>query len=91
MASVSRVEEEVSSSPTVEPDSSIVLSKEAQARIEVALYASGPLTLDELSRVSRIVSKRRLNEIMRELAGKINSTFVSIELEEMRDDGASLH
>ncbi len=91
MASVSRVEEEVSSSPTVEPDSSIVLSKEAQARIEVALYASGrPLTLDELSRVSRIVSKRRLNEIMRELAGKINSTFVSIELKEIEGPMYSL-
>ena len=57
----------------------------------MALYASGrPLTLDELSRVSRIVSKRRLNEIMRELASKINSTFVSIELKEIEGQMYSL-
>jgi segregation and condensation protein B len=90
MASVSPVEQEFPSR-SIEPDSTVVLSKEAQARIEVALYASGrPLTLDELSRVSRIASKRRLNEIMRDLASKINSTFVSIELKEIEGQMYSL-
>jgi segregation and condensation protein B len=74
-----------------EVSSSIVLSKEAQARIEVALYASGrPLDLDEISRVSKIASKRRLSEIMRELAGRINSTFVAIELKEIEGPMYSL-
>ena len=92
MATVSGVEHEASSRiSTAEPDSTVVLSKEAQARIEVALYASGrPLNLDELSKVSRIVSKRRLNEIMRDLASKINSTFVSIELKEIEGPMYSL-
>lgn len=65
-------------------DSQISLSKEAQARIEVALYASGrPLSLDEISRVAKIVSKRRLGELMRDLARRINSTFEAIELKEI--------
>lgn len=60
------------------------LSKEAQARIEVALYASGrPLSLEELSKASRISSKKRLAEMMRDLAGKINGTFSAIELKEV--------
>jgi segregation and condensation protein B len=59
-------------------------SKEAQARIEVALYASGrPLSLEELSKASRISSKKRLVEMMRDLAGKINGTFSAIELKEV--------
>jgi len=71
--------------------SSIVLSKEAQARIEVALYASGrPLSLEEISKVSKIVSKRRLNELMRELAARINSTFVAMELKEIEGPMYSL-
>jgi segregation and condensation protein B len=57
------------------------LTKELQARIEVALYASGrPLTLEDLSRAARTVSKRRLAEIMNELSCKINSTFTALEL-----------
>ena len=60
------------------------LSKETQARIEVALYASGrPLSLEELSKASRISSKKRLVEMMRDLAGKINGTFSAIELKEV--------
>ena len=60
------------------------LSKEAQARIEVALYASGrPLSLEELSKASRISSKKRLAEMMRDLVGKINGTFSAIELKEV--------
>jgi segregation and condensation protein B len=56
-------------------------SKEAQARIEVALYASGrPLGLEELSKASRIASRKRLIEIMNGLAGRINGTFSAIEL-----------
>jgi segregation and condensation protein B len=50
----------------------------------VALYASGrPLSLDEISKVARVVSKKRLNELMRELARRINSTFAAIELKEI--------
>ena len=67
-----------------EEDALIILSKEAQARIEVALYASGrPLSLDEISRVAKIVSKKRLAELMRDLARRINSTFAAIELKEI--------
>jgi len=90
MASISSVEQEISArNQSLEP--AVVLSKEAQARIEVALYASGrPLGLEELSKVSRIVSKRRLNEIMRDLSSKINSTFVSIELKEIEGPMYSL-
>jgi segregation and condensation protein B len=59
------------------------LSKEAQARIEVALYASGrPMNLDELSRAARITSKRRLGELLLDLSRKINSTFSAIELKQ---------
>jgi segregation and condensation protein B len=78
------------SPPDVESPS-ISLSKEAQARIEVALYASGrPLSLEEISRVSKIVSKRRLNEIMKELANRINSSFEAIELKEIEGPMYSL-
>ncbi len=74
-----------------EVSSQTVLSKEAQARIEVALYASGrPLSLEEISKVSKIVSKRRLHEIMRELASRINSSFVAIELKEIEGPMYSL-
>lgn len=67
------------------------LSTEAQARIEVALYASGrPLSLEEISKVSKIASKRRLLEIMRDLASRINSTFVAMELKEIEGPMYSL-
>ncbi|MGI0092415.1 MAG: SMC-Scp complex subunit ScpB [Nitrososphaerales archaeon] len=67
-----------------EHDAPVALSKESQARIEVALYASGrPLSLDEISRVAKIVSKKRLAELMRDLARRINSTFAAIELKEI--------
>ena len=70
--------------PEEEQGAPITLSKEAQARIEVALYASGrPLSLDEISRVAKIVSKKRLAELMRDLERRINSTFVAIELKEI--------
>ncbi|MDA4111753.1 MAG: SMC-Scp complex subunit ScpB [Thaumarchaeota archaeon] len=74
-----------------ESNAPVTLSKDAQARIEVALYASGrPLSLEELSRVSRINSRRRLGEIMQELARKINSGFVAIELKEIEGQMYSL-
>ena len=74
-----------------EQDAPIVLSKEAQARIEVALYASGrPLSLDEISKVAKVVSKRRLNDLMRDLARRINSNFVAIELKEIEGPMYSL-
>lgn len=77
--------------PAVETDSGASLSRDAQARIEVALYASGrPLSLEELSRVARINSRRRLNEIMQDLAKKINSGFVAIELKEIEGPMYSL-
>jgi segregation and condensation protein B len=60
------------------------LSKEAQARIEVALYASGrPLSLDEISKVAKVTSRKRLGELMRDLARKINTTFSALELKEI--------
>ena len=78
-------------SPEIEITSPVTLSKEAQARIEVALYASGrPLTLEEISRVSKIVSKRRLIEIMSELSSRINSSFMAIELKEIEGPMYSL-
>ena len=67
-----------------EQDAPVTLSKEAQARIEVALYASGrPLSLDEISKVAKIVSKKRLAELMRDLSRRINSNFAAIELKEI--------
>ncbi len=41
------------------------------------------MSLDEISKAAKIVSKRRLSELMRDLSRKINSTFVAIELKEM--------
>lgn len=77
------VTEESKSIDQQEAESSVTLSKEAQARVEVALYASGrPLSLDEISKVARIASKRRLAELMSLLARKVNSTFAAIELKE---------
>jgi segregation and condensation protein B len=76
VAETKRTEEEV--------DGVVTLSREAQARIEVALYASGrPLSLDEISKVAKVVSKRRLAELMRDLARRINGTFAAIELKEI--------
>jgi segregation and condensation protein B len=81
----------VPGSAETEAASPVTLSREAQARIEVALYASGrPLTLEEISRVSKIVSKRRLIDIMRELSGRINSSFMAIELKEIEGPMYSL-
>lgn len=60
------------------------LSKEAQARIEVALYASGrPLSLDEISKVAKVTSRKRLGDLMRDLSRKINTTFNALELKEI--------
>ncbi|MDA4130172.1 MAG: SMC-Scp complex subunit ScpB [Thaumarchaeota archaeon] len=85
------VEAEIPLAATLESDTGVSLSKEAQARIEVALYASGrPLSLEELSRVARINSRRRLGELMQELARKINSGFVAIELKEIEGPMYSL-
>ena len=65
MASVTEVDRSLSSSssaptsPSYEEQSMSTLSKDAHARIEVALYASGrPLGLDEISKVARVVSKK---------------------------------
>jgi segregation and condensation protein B len=91
IASLERSSSAVLSGQETEGSSAITLSKEAQARIEVALYASGrPLSLDEISRVSKIVSKRRLQEIMRELSNRINTSFVAIELKEIEGPMYSL-
>jgi segregation and condensation protein B len=80
-----------STSFETEVSTQIALSKDAQARIEVALYASGrPLSLEEISKVSKIASKRRLHDIMRELANRINSTFVAMELKEIEGSMYSL-
>ncbi len=74
-----------------EEDALVSLSKDAQARIEVALYASGrPLSLDEISKVAKVVSKKRLNDLMRDLARRINSSFAAIELKEIEGPMYSL-
>lgn len=50
----------------------------------MALYASGrPLSLDELSKVAKVTSKRRLAAQMTFLSHRINSTFTAIELKEI--------
>ncbi len=68
-----------------------VLTRDLQARIEVALYASGrPLTLDDLSKAARTVSKKRLAAIMSELSRKINGTFSALELKEIEGPMYSL-
>ena len=67
--------------PESHEEAPVSLSKEAQARIEVALYASGrPMSLDELSKAARITSKRRLSELLVQLSRRINMTFSAIEL-----------
>ncbi len=49
----------------------------------MALYAAGrPIGLEELSKAARISSKKRLAELLRDLAAKINGTFSAIELKE---------
>ncbi len=59
----------------------VSLSRDAQARVEAALYAAGrPLTLEEISRAARINSRKRLGQLMLDLSRKINSTFAAIEL-----------
>ncbi|MDG6999944.1 MAG: SMC-Scp complex subunit ScpB [Nitrososphaerota archaeon] len=79
------------STDTLESDERITLSKESQARVEVALYASGrPVSLDELSKVARIGSRRRLAQLMSELSRKINNTFCAIELKEIEGPSYSL-
>ncbi|HYB04734.1 MAG TPA: SMC-Scp complex subunit ScpB [Nitrososphaerales archaeon] len=84
VSSLQEITDSNSASAEAGAASLVTLSKDAQARIEVALYASGrPLSLEEISRISKIVSKRRLNEMMRELANRINSNFVAIELKEI--------
>jgi segregation and condensation protein B len=85
------ISEEKISLKEPEREAPTTLSREVQARIEVALYASGrPLNLDEISRVARVVSKKRLAQLMSDLARRINSTFVSIELKESEGPSYSL-
>ncbi len=91
ISSLQELAEQSSSATETLVSSPVTLSKDAQARIEVALYASGrPLSLEEISRVSKIVSKRRLTEIMRELASRINSNFEAMELKEIEGPMYSL-
>ncbi len=65
--------------------------REAKARIEVALYASGrPLSLDELCKAARISSRQRVARLVSELATKINSNFEAIELKQIDGEMFSL-
>lgn len=74
-----------------ELDAPLTLSKEAQARIEVALYASGrPMSLEELSKVAKVGSRRRLRELLLELSRKINGDFAALELKEIEGPMYSL-
>ncbi|MHB8566568.1 MAG: SMC-Scp complex subunit ScpB [Nitrososphaerales archaeon] len=72
-------------------DAPVALSREAQARIEVALYASGrPMSLEELAKVAKIGSRRRLRELLLELSRKINGDFAALELKEIEGPMYSL-
>lgn len=72
-------------------DQESALSKKVQARIEVALYASGrPMNLEELSRASKITSRKRLAKLMGDLATKVNYSFSAIELKEIEGPMYSL-
>src|SRR5579875_983474 len=89
--SLASVESNSESMEQTEQDGPVSLSKEAQARVEVALYASGrPMSLDELAKVARIGSRKRLRELLLELSRRINGEFAALELKEMEGPMYSL-
>ena len=60
-----------------------LLPKEALAKVEAALYASGrPLTIEEIARVSGTASERKATAIAREVARVVNGTMQAVEVVE---------
>jgi segregation and condensation protein B len=57
--------------------------KEAKARVEAALYASGrPLDLTEVSKVAGTSSDRKALALVREVAESVKASFTALELVE---------
>lgn len=57
--------------------------KDALAKVEAALYASGrPLTLEEISRVAGTASDRKAAAIAREIAKAVNGSMQAVEVVE---------
>ena len=66
------------SEPAREP-----LPKDALAKVEAALYASGwPLTVDEIARVAGTASERKAAAIAREIAKSVNGSLQAVEVVE---------
>ena len=60
-----------------------VVPKEALAKVEAALYASGrPLTLEEISRIAGTSSERKATAIAREVARTVNGSLQAVEVVE---------
>ena len=60
-----------------------VIAKDAMAKVEAALYASGrPLALDEIMHVAGTASERRATAIAREVARSVNSSMQAVEVVE---------
>jgi segregation and condensation protein B len=60
-----------------------IVPKEALAKVEAALYASGrPLTLEEISRVAGTASERKATAIAREVARAVNGSMQAVEVVE---------
>jgi segregation and condensation protein B len=60
-----------------------VLTKEALAKVEAALYASGrPLTTGEIAHVAGTASERKATAMAREVARAVNSTLQAVEVVE---------
>lgn len=64
-----------------------IQKNEFLARIEAALYSAGrPLSLDELSKAAGTPSKEKTKILINELMKKIENTFVSIEIAQLKDE-----
>jgi segregation and condensation protein B len=60
-----------------------VLSKEALAKVEAALYASGrPLSAEEIAKVAGTASERKAAAIAREVAKSVNGSMQAVEVVE---------
>jgi len=59
------------------------LPKEALAKVEAALYASGrPLTVEEIAKVAGTASERKAAAIAREVAKSVNGSMQAVEVVE---------
>jgi segregation and condensation protein B len=60
-----------------------VVPKEALAKVEAALYASGrPLSIEEIAKVAGTASERKAATIAREVAKSINGSMQAVEVVE---------